>query len=152
MSEGKGEMWRLLLLWLLALPTLAEAQQAPRPLLLEGGISGGYSNACPGQYVCVEGRVVGPLSAYGMVEAYRCPDLAGTANRLGASLRLGRADWLVRPAVRGGLEYDGGEFSRNLGASLTFGRRYGARFIVNRGVVASGAVIVLLQLGGYVSF
>lgn len=142
----------LLLLCLLAPPVLAEAQEIPGPLMLEAGISGGNSIACPGHYVGIEGRVAGPVSAYGMVEAYRCVDLAGTANRLGVSVRLGRSDWLVRPAVRSGMEYDGGEVSHNVGASLTFGRRYGARFIINRGSVPSGAAIVLLQLGVYVSF
>ena len=36
------------------------------------------------------------------------------------------------------------------GASLTFGRRYGARFIFHVGDESSG--IVLFQMGGYVSF
>ena len=145
-------MRNLLALCLLGLPVSAEAQEAPGRFVLEAGISGGNSNACPGHYVGVEGRIAGPVSAYGMVETYRCVNLAGSASRLGASVRLGRSGWLVRPALRGGLEYDGGEVSHNVGGSLTLGRRYGARFIVNRGAVAGAGAIVLLQLGGYISF
>ncbi len=145
-------MRKLWLSCLLALPAAAVAQESPGRLMLEAGVTGGNSLACPGHYVGVEGRVAGPVSAYGMVENYRCVDLAGTASRLGASVRLGRSGWLVRPAVRVGLEYDGGDVLHNVGGSLTLGRRYGARFIVNRGVVPGGASIVLLQLGGYVSF
>ena len=87
-----------------------------------------------------------------MVEHYRCVDLAGASSRIGLSVRVGRFEWSVRPAVRGGLEYDSGEVSHTVGASLTFGRRYGARFIVDRGVLAGGASIVLLHIGGYISF
>ena len=42
--------------------------------------------------------------------------------------------------------------SPNVGGILTLGKRYGARFIVHRGVVPGGASIILLQLGGYISF
>ena len=50
--------------------------------------------------------------------------------RLGTSVSLGCASWLVRPALRAGMEHDGHEVSPTVGASLTFGRRYGARFIL----------------------
>lgn len=51
------------------------------------------------------------------------------------------------------MEYnDDGDVSHTVGASLTFGRRYGARFIVDRWVVPGGEALVLLQIGGYVSF
>ena len=48
---------------LLATPAAAAAE--PGPLMLEAGIDGGNSIACPGHYVGIEGRVVGPVSAYG---------------------------------------------------------------------------------------
>ena len=86
-----------------------------------------------------------------MVESYRCVDLAGSANRVGASVLLGRSRWFVRPALRAGIEYDAGDVSPTAGASLTFGRRYGARFIVHVGNV-SGGTLVLFQMGGYISF
>ena len=92
------------------------------------------------------------MSVYGMVETYRCVEVPETSSRLGASVRLGSADWLVRPALRSGFEYnDDGAVSHTIGGSLTFGRPYGARFIVDRWLV-SGEALVLLQVGGYVSF
>ena len=122
-------------------------------MMLEAGIVGGNSIACPGHYVGVETRVAGPASAYGMVETYRCAETPSTSSRLGVSLRLGDSGWSMRPAVRTGLEYnDDGDLSHTVGASLTFGRRYGARFIVDRWAVSSGASLVLLHLAGYVSF
>ena len=129
-----------------------QAQEVPGRLLLEAGIDGGNSVACPGHYIGIEGRVTGPVSAYGSVDNYRCLDLAGTTTRVGASLLLGRSNWLVRPAVRGGLAYDGDESFHTVGASLTFGRRYGARFIVDRQPLSSGPALVLIQMGGYITF
>lgn len=142
-------MRKLLVAYLLALPVPALAQDAPGRLMLEAGIDGGNSVACPGHYVGIEGRIVGPVSVYGSVDNYRCLDLAGTSSRLGVSVRVGPSDWLVRPALRAGVEYEG---SRIVGASLTLGRRYGARFIVDRQPVSDGTTLVLLQLGGYISF
>ena len=114
------------------LPSQVQAQEAPDHqetpdrFVLEAGIVGGNSVACPGRYVGINGRVVGPVSLYGMVETYRCADRAGSANRIGASVLLGRSSWLVRPALRAGIEYDGGDdVWPTAGASLTFGRRYG---------------------------
>ncbi len=142
----------LLLVILAALPALAQAQDTPGRLMLEAGIVGGNSVACPAHYVGINGRVAGPVSLYGMVENYRCADLAGTANRAGASVLLGRPGWFVRPALRAGIEYDGGEVSETVGASFTFGRRYGARFIVHFGDFSRDPAIVLFQMGGFVSF
>ena len=53
-----------------------------------------------------------------MVENYRCVDLAGTANRAGASVLLGRFRWFVRPAPQLGIEYDNGEVSETIGGEL----------------------------------
>ena len=78
-------MRKLLLLCLLALPTQIAAQEAeemPRRMLLEAGIVGGKSPACPGHYVGLEGRVAGPVSLYGMVETYRCLDVRRGKARL----------------------------------------------------------------------
>ena len=88
-----------------------------------------------------------------MVENYRCDRAryeTGTANRFGASVSLGRASWLVRPALRAGMEYDGHDVLPTAGASLTFGRRYGAPFILHIG--DEGTPLVLFQLGGCVAF
>jgi hypothetical protein len=141
----------LVLVCLAVLPSQVRAQEKPGRLMLEAGIVGGNSAACPGHYVGINGRVAGPVSLYGMVESYRCVDLAGSANRVGASVLLGRSRWFVRPALRAGIEYDAGDVSPTAGASLTFGRRYGARFIVHVGNV-SGGTLVLFQMGGYISF
>lgn len=121
-------------------------------MMLEAGILGGISAACPGRYVGINGRFGGPVSLYGMVENYRCADLAGAANRVGMSVLLGRSRWLVRPALRAGIEYDGGDVSPTAGASLTLGRRYGARFMVQVGNGSGGTTLVFFQVGGYVSF
>ena len=105
----------LLLACLAVLPSQVQAQEAPDHqetpdrFVLEAGIVGGNSVACPGRYVGINGRVAGPVSLYGMVETYRCADRAGSANRIGASVLLGRSSWLVRPALRTGIEYDGGD-------------------------------------------
>ena len=138
-------MKKLILACLLA-ATQAHAQEGPRRLMLEAGIDGGNDVACPGHYVGIEGRVAGPLSVYGSVDNYRCLDLAGTASRVGASVRLGHSGWIVRPAVRSGLAYD------TVGASLTLGRRCGGRIIVNRQAVSEGPAFTLIQIGGYISF
>ena len=145
-------MRKLLLLGLALLPAQVEAQERPgRMMMLEAGLVGGSGDACPGRYVGIKGRIAGPLSLYGMVETYRCADFAGSANRIGTSVRLGRDRWFVRPALRAGVEYDGGDVSPTAGMSLTFGRRYGARFILHLGE-ASGGTLTLFQMGGYVSF
>lgn len=144
-------MRNLVLACLLVLPS--QAQEGPGRTMLEAGIVGGNSIACPGHYLGIEGRVAGLASVYGMVETYRCVEVFETSSRLRVSVRLGDSDWSVRPAVRSGLEYsDDGDVSQTVGASLTFGRRYGARFIVDRWAVPGGASLVLLQIGGYVSF
>lgn len=145
-------MRKLVLVFLIALPSQAQAQDTPGRMMLEAGIVGGNSIACPARYVGINGRVAGPVSVYGMVENYRCVDLAGTANRVGASVLLGRSGWFVRPALRLGIEYDNGEVSETIGASLAFGRRYGARFIVHFGDFSRDPAIVLFQMGGYISF
>ncbi len=146
-------MRKLLLACLaVALPSQAQAQEAPDRFLLEAGIVGGNSIACPGRYVGISGRLAGPVSLYGMVENYRCADIAGSANRIGGSVLLGRSSWLVRPALRAGIEYDGGNVSPTAGASLTFGRRYGARLILHVGDGSDDTNIVLFQMGGYISF
>ncbi len=146
-------MRKLLLACLaVALPSQAQAQEAPDRFLLEAGIVGGNSIACPGHYVGISGRLAGPVSLYGMVENYRCADIAGSANRIGASVLIGRSGWLVRPALRAGIEYDGGDVSPTAGASLTFGRRYGARVILHVGDGSDDTNIVLFQMGGYISF
>ena len=138
-------------MWLM-LATPALAQEKPGPLMLEAGIDGGNSIACPGHYVGIEGRVAGPVSVYGNVDNYRCPDLADTTTRFGVSVRLGRDDWLVRPALRGGLAYEGSETLHTVGVSLTLGRRYGGRVIIDRQPLSDGVTLVLIQIGGYLSF
>ncbi len=132
--------------------TASQASEQPELFMLEAGLVGGNSLACPGRYMALNGRLGGPVSLYGMVEEYRCIDFAGSALRFGASIRLGPASWLVRPGVHGGLEYDGGDLSRTYGASLTTGRRYGGRVVLHRGQATENGTIVLVQLGGYLAF
>ena len=140
-----------LLLIAAALP--AQAQEAPERFLLEAGLVGGNSITCPGHYIGVEGRVAGPLSIYGMIEPYQCTDVPEVSSRLGTSVRFGPARWLIRPALRTGLEYaDTGDVSYTLGGSVTFGRRYGARLVVDRWKLPGGEALVLVQIGGYFSF
>ena len=137
----------------------SDHQEATGRFMLEAGIVG--HNRCPGHYVGINGRIAGPVSWYGMVETYRCADntgnvtyrsLAGSHNQIGASVLLGRSSWLVRPALRAGIQYDGGDsVEPTAGASLTFGRRYGARFIVHVDECGS-TVCERFQMGGYVSF
>ena len=129
-----------------------DGQEAPGRFVLEAGIVGENSLGCPGHYVGINGRVAGPVSLYGMVETYRCADRAGSDNRIGASVLLGRSGWLVRPALRAGIVYGRGDYvGPTAGASLTFGRRYGARFILHVEESGGGAH-VRFQMGGYVSF
>ena len=158
------------------LPSQVQAQlapgreEAPGRFLLEAGISGD-SRACPGHYVGINARLAGPVSVYGTVENYRCgertevtdlhggitgiaihPRRVGADNRIGASVLLGRSSWLVRPALRAGIEYGRGDYvGPTAGASLTFGQRYGARFILHIKECGSTAC-TRFQMGGYVSF
>ncbi|MCY4675229.1 MAG: hypothetical protein OXD43_15965 [Bacteroidetes bacterium] len=130
----------------------ARAQDRPDRLMLEAGLVGGNSIACPGHYVGITGRIAGRASLYGMVENFRCADLVGNANRLGLAFRIGPSKWLVRPSLRGGIEYDGGELSQHFAAGLTLGRRRGARFIIHVGEISNGTALILFQMGGYLSF
>ena len=150
---------------LAVVPSQVQGQEAPDRrevagrFMLEAGIVG--DDRCPGRYVGINGQIAGPVSWYGMVETYRCADntgnvtyhsLAGSHNQIGASILLGRSNWLVRPALRAGIQYDGGDYvEATAGASLTFGRRYGARFIVHVDECGS-TVCERFQMGGYVSF
>ena len=95
-------MRELLLACLLVSAASAQAQE-PARMLLEAGIVGGNSTACPGHYVGVEGHIRYGVSAYGMVENYRCTELPETSSRAGLSLMLARGQWPVRPALRSGL-------------------------------------------------
>jgi len=138
---------------LFLLPTGAVAQDEQGRTLLEAGIVGGNTVACPGYYAAIGHRLVGPVSAYGMIEPYRCVDVPWNSARFGGSLRLGSSAWSVRPALRGGIEYGNvGDVTPTVGGSLTFGQRYGARFVVDRWTVVTGDALVLLQIGGYISF
>ena len=73
------------------------------------------------------------------------------SGRFGASVLLGRTRWLVRPALRAGVEYSTNYVGVSGGASLTFGRHYGARFILHFEECGSTAC-ERFQMGGYVSF
>ena len=138
--------------WQVQAQEAPDGQEAPGRFVLEAGIVGENSLGCPGRYVGINGRVVGPVSLYGMVETYRCADRAGADNRIGASVLLGRSSWLVRPALRAGIVYGSGDYvGPTAGASLTFGRRYGARFILHVAECGSTAC-ERFQMGGYVSF
>ena len=148
-----------------------DRQKAPSRFMLEVGLAGD-TRQCPGHYVGINVRVAGPVSLYGMVENYRCSertediDLGGGITgtviyprrvasdiRFGAEILLGRASWLVRPALRAGILYGGGAgVAPTAGASLTFGRRrYGARLILHVEECGSTAC-ERFQMGGYVSF
>ena len=145
-------------------------EEAPNRFVLEAGIAGDR-RACRGYYVGINARVAGPVSLYGMVENYRCAErteaidlgggITGTAHhprrvgsdkRIGASVLLGRSSWLVRPALRAGIQYDSWDsVGPTAGAMLTFGRRYGARFILHIEECGSAAC-QRFQMGGYGSF
>ena len=106
-----------------------------------------------------------------MVENYRCgerieiidlhggitgtaihPLRIGTDNRIGSSVRLGRSTWLVRPALRAGIEHGSEDYvGPTASASLTLGQRYGARFILQIQECGSTAC-TRFQMGGYISF
>ena len=71
---------------------------------------------------------------------------------VGLSVRLGRSGGLVRPAMRGGVEdSNAGDISPTVGASLAFGRRYGAHLIADRWVGPSDRLLVMaLVCSGWV--
>ena len=148
-------------LWLSAaclavLPWQVQAQQERARqeelgrFVLEAGIVGG-SSGCPRHYVGINGQVAGPVALYAMVEDSRCAGRAGPATRFGASVLVGRSSWLVRPALRAGVETSTNYVGVSGGASLTFGRRYGARFILQFDE-CGGTASERFQMGGYVSF
>ena len=145
------KLWILFVVFLLVGPSTLLAQESSDRFMLEAGFVGGSGDACPGRYIRVTGQVVGPLSLYGMVENYRCHNLTGTANRIGVSVLAARSNWLVRPELRTGIEYDGGHVSPNIEVGLVLGQRYGARTSVHLGNVFDD-FIVLFQMGGYLRF
>ncbi len=142
---------KLLLICFLVTPIQLLAQESPGRFTIEAGLVGGTGAACPGQYIRVDGEITGPISLYGMVENYRCQNFTGSANRIGVSVRLGPSNWTIRPELRSGLEYDGGDVSWIFGAGLLLGGRYGARLSVHFGDVSADP-ITLFQLGGYLRF
>ena len=150
-NNMKLNIWTLFIVFFLVVPSRLTAQEPPDRFMLEAGLVGGSGDACPGHYVRVTGQVVGPLSLYGMVENYRCQDLTGSANRIGVSVLAARSNWLVRPELRTGIEYDGGTVSQTFGAGLVLGQRYGARTTVHLGNVFDDP-IVLFHIGGYLRF
>ena len=107
----KAKLWTILLIYFLVAPTQLWAQESPGRFMIEAGLVGGSGDACPGQYIRVDGLVTGPISLYGMVENYRCQNFTGSANRIGVSVRLGSSNWIVRPELRSGVEYDRGDVS-----------------------------------------
>ena len=157
--------------WQVQAQEAPDRQEAPGRFMLEVGLAGD-TRQCPGHYVGINVRVAGPVSLYGMVENYRCSERTEEADnpghairttviyprrvasdiRFGAEVLLGRASWLVRPALRAGILYGGGDYvGPTAGASLTFGQRYGARFILHVEECGSTAC-ARFQMGGYVSF
>ena len=88
----KFKVWKLLPVYFLIVPAQLLAQETPERFMLEAGLVGGNVGACPGKYIAVSAEVAGPVSLYGMVENYRCHDFAGSANRIGASVRNGLCD------------------------------------------------------------
>ena len=160
---------------LAVLPSQVQAQEvpdrrdAPGRFVLEAGIAGEH-RGCRGQYVGINARVVGPVSLYGMVENHQCaarseaidlgggitgtahhPSRIGSDYRFGASVLLGRSGWLVRPVLRAGIEYQTNYVGMSGGASLTFGRHYGARVVLHVEECGSSAC-ERLQMGGFISF
>ena len=80
-------------------------------------------------------------------------DFPRASRRRYAAVRLTNSVELAAARIRtmAGIEYGGGDYvSPTAGASLTFGRRYGARFILHVGDESGGTV--RFQMGGYVSF
>ena len=136
----------------LMLPLQVSAQQEPPRWFIEAGLVGGYDAACPGRYAGVNGRATSRLSVFAVIENYRCEVVVGSANRAGLSILVGRPNWFVRPSLRTGLEIDGGELTQTAGASLTIGRRIGARINVIIGNVTSDNPLGIIQLGGFLGF
>ena len=102
-------------------------------------------------YRCAERTYVTDLGG-GITGTIIHPRRVGSDNRIGASVQLGRSSWLVRPALRAGIQYDSWDYvGPTAGAVLTFGRRYGARFILHIEECGSTAC-ERFQMGGYVSF
>ena len=138
---------------LAALPALAEAQETPGRLMLEAGIDGGNDIACPGHYVGIQGRVAGPVSAYGQRGQLPLCGRGGNDDprRRGATARTPGLAAAARPARRDGVRRrrhrPHGRRQPDPGPAL------GARFIVDRQPLAGGGgALVLFQIGGYVSF
>lgn len=119
---------------------------------LEAGLIGGNRHTGPGKFVGVSVQLDGPFALYAEVENYKLEDLSLSATRLGAQILIGRPDRLVRPELRAGIEYDAGLANGTIAGSLVMGRCYGARFTTHFGVLPTGNLLVLFQLGGYLRF
>lgn len=127
-------------------PKPVEAGEVRGRMLLEAGL------ADDGRlHVGIDGRVAGPVSLYGTVMTGGNSVYASGLAGVGTSIRVGRARWFVRPAARLGIEYRSDSVLPTAGASLTFGRRYGARTILHLRDPGDGTS-VHFQMGGYISF
>ena len=117
--------------------------------MLEAGIDGGNGVACPGHYVGIEGALGG--AAVCVRQRGQLPlswTWPGTTSRVGASVRFGRSGWIVRPAVRSGLAYDGDELSHTVGASLTLAGGTADASSSTASPGREGPALVLIQIGG----
>ena len=84
-----------------------------------------------------------------MVENYRCTEVPETSSRAGLSLMPARDERPGRPALRSGLNHGDDGVSFTVGAGLTFGQRYGTRFLVDRWTIPGGDALVLPQISAY---
>ena len=96
LREGIGAVMKRLMITCLLLAAPMQAQEAPGRLMLEAGIDGGNSIACPGHYIGIQGRVAGPVSVYASVDNFRCLGPGGNDQPDGAicpdrACRLARA-------------------------------------------------------------
>lgn len=119
---------------------------------LEVGLIGGNRYTGSGKFVGVSAQLDGPFALYAEIENYELEDLSFGATRLGVQILIGRPDRLLRPELRAGIEYDAGLVDGTIAGSLAMGKRYGARFTTHFGVLPTGNLLVLFQLGGYLRF
>ena len=120
-----------------AIVLVATSARAQERGMIEGGMDtmsvfiGPVTVTERGLYAGVLGNVNERVGAYGTLGAIYGSGVTITLIKGGGEVRLGPEDWIVRPALRGGIAYLEGNVYGTGGWGVSIGRAYGVRYTVD---------------------